>query len=78
LRHQNRRSKYSSRNRAATDQYKKAQRLRVAFANLIKQLPDRLRNSEDVKILAQEADDKVCNIADLTLGLGKVVHDYLA
>jgi len=56
---------YSSRNRAATDQYKKTQRLRVAFANLIKQLPDRLRNSEDVKILAQEADDKVCNIVHL-------------
>jgi NTE family protein len=31
---------YSSRTRAATDQYKNAQKMRVAFANLLKRLPD--------------------------------------
>jgi NTE family protein len=56
---------YSSRTRAATDQYKNTQRLRIAVANLIKQLPKELRNSEDVKLLAAEADDKVCNIVHL-------------
>ena len=30
---------FSSRTRAATDQYKKAQKLRIAFANLLKELP---------------------------------------
>jgi NTE family protein len=56
---------YSSRTRAATDQYKNAQRLRIALANLMKQIPDEFRASEDAKLLAQEADDKVCNIAHL-------------
>jgi NTE family protein len=56
---------YSSRTRAATDQYKKAQKLRIALANLIKQLPAELRNTPDVKILEAEADDKVCNIVHL-------------
>jgi NTE family protein len=56
---------YSSRTRAATDQYKKAQKLRIAFANLMKQLPDELRNTPDVKLLEAEADDKVCNIVHL-------------
>ena len=40
-------------------------RSRIAAANLIRQLPEELRNSEDVKLLAGEADDKVCNIAHL-------------
>ncbi len=56
---------YSSRTRAATDQYKEAQKLRIAIANLMKQIPDEFRNSEDAKILQQEADDKVCNIVHL-------------
>lgn len=56
---------YSSRTRAATDQYKKAQKLRIAMANLIKRLPEEFCNDKNVKILAAEADDKVCNIAHL-------------
>jgi NTE family protein len=56
---------YSSRTRAATDQYKSTQKLRIAVANLIKQLPEGLRNSEDVKLLEREADNKVCNIVHL-------------
>jgi NTE family protein len=56
---------YSSRTRAATDQYKNTQRLRIAAAELINQLPRELRDSESVKLLAQEADNKVCNIIHL-------------
>jgi NTE family protein len=56
---------YSSRTRAATNQYKHVQKLRVAAANLIKRIPEELRNSEDVKLLLSEADNKVCNIAHL-------------
>jgi NTE family protein len=56
---------YSSRNRAATDQYQRVQRIRIAAANMIKQLPEHLQDSEDVKLLMEEADDKVCNIVHL-------------
>jgi NTE family protein len=56
---------YSSRTRAATDQYKNAQKLRIAAANILKQLPEEFRSSEDVKLLQSEADDKVCNIVHL-------------
>ena len=56
---------FSSRTRAGTTLYKKAQRLRQAFANVVKQLPDEMRNQEDVKLLEAEADDRVCNIVHL-------------
>jgi NTE family protein len=56
---------YSSRTRAATDQYKEIQKLRIALANLLKQIPDDLRNTEDAKLLQQQADEKVCNIVHL-------------
>jgi NTE family protein len=56
---------YSSRTRAATNHVKRAQKLRMAFANLIKQLPEEMRNQEDVKLLEEEVDDKVCNIVHL-------------
>jgi NTE family protein len=56
---------YSSRTRAATNHVKKQQRLRMAFANIIKQLPAELREQEDVKLLQTEVDDKVCNIVHL-------------
>jgi NTE family protein len=57
--------RFSSRTRAATDQYKNMQRLRIAFASLFKELPDELRNRPEAKILATEADDKVCAIVQL-------------
>jgi NTE family protein len=57
--------RFSSRTRAATDQYKKAQRLRIALANLLMELPDELRNHPAAKILAAEADEKVCAIVQL-------------
>src|SRR5262249_52421742 len=56
---------YSSRTRAATDQYKAAQKLRIAVANFMRQLPDELRNSENAKMLQQQSDEKVCNIVHL-------------
>jgi NTE family protein len=56
---------YSSRTRSATDQYKKAQKIRLAVANLLRALPADLRAHEDVKMLEAEADDKVCNIIHL-------------
>jgi len=56
---------YSSRTRAATDQYKNVQKLRIAVATILKQMPDEMRTSEEAKLLAQEADDKVCNIVHL-------------
>ncbi len=56
---------FSSRTRAATNHVKKAQRLRQAFTNVVRQLPPEMRDQEDVKLLAAEADDKVCNIIHL-------------
>jgi NTE family protein len=56
---------YSSRTRAATDQYKYTQKLRIAAANLLSKLPEDLRNTEDAKLLATEANNKVCNIVHL-------------
>ena len=56
---------FSSRTRAATDQYKRAQKLRIAFASLMKDLPAELLDRPEVKALAAEADEKVCNIVHL-------------
>src|SRR5712675_537961 len=56
---------FSSRTRAATDQYKRAQKLRIAFASLMKDLPVELLDRPEVKMLAAEADEKVCNIVQL-------------
>ena len=56
---------YSSRTRAATDQYKNMQKLRIAAADLIKRIPDECRGCESARRLEQEADDKVCNIVHL-------------
>ena len=56
---------YSSRTRAATDQYRYTQKLRIAAANLLSKLPEDLRNDQDAKLLATEANTKVCNIVHL-------------
>jgi NTE family protein len=61
---------YSSRTRAATDEYKHAQKLRLAVASLLKDLPDELRTRDDVKLLEREADNKVCNIVQLIYHCG--------
>jgi NTE family protein len=57
--------RFSSRTRAATDMYKYAQKLRIAFATLLKRLPDELRGLPEVALLAAEANEKVCNIVHL-------------
>lgn len=57
--------RYSSRTRAATDQYKRTQKLRLAVAEVLKHIPAKLRTTEEVKLLAAEADDKICNIVQL-------------
>jgi NTE family protein len=56
---------YSSRNRAATDEYKQSQKLRIALANLLRDIPQELRDSDDAKLLSAVANDKVCNIVHL-------------
>ncbi len=56
---------YSSRTRAVTDHYKTTQKARNALAVLLAKLPPELRDGEEVKILEERADDKVCNIAHL-------------
>jgi NTE family protein len=70
---------YSSRNRAATDQYRKMQKLRIAAANLISKLPPELRDSDDAKLLEGETDDKVCNIVHLiyrTMAYEGIAKDF--
>jgi len=57
--------RFSSRTRAGTDLYKHAQKLRIAFATLLEQLPDELRGLPEVAQLAAEANNKVCNIVHL-------------
>jgi len=56
---------YSSRTRAATDQYKHAQKLRLAFASILNELPKELRARDEVKLLEAAVDDKVCSIVQL-------------
>jgi NTE family protein len=57
--------RFSSRTRAATDQLVKAQRLRKAVCNLLKHVPDKLRKDPEVRMIEQEADEKVWNIVHL-------------
>jgi NTE family protein len=56
---------YSSRTRAATDQYKQTQKLRIAIAHLLKEIPAEFRKGKHAKMLQHEADEKVCNIVHL-------------
>jgi NTE family protein len=56
---------YSSRTRAATNQFKYAQTLRRAVRKVLEHLPDELRTTPEVELLAREADEKVYNIVHL-------------
>jgi len=56
---------YSSRTRAATNQFKHTQMLRRAFRRVLTHLPDHLRTMPEVEILATESDEKVYNIVHL-------------
>jgi NTE family protein len=57
--------RFSSRTRAATDHYKNAQKLRIAVAQFLKQLPDDLRKRPEAQRLVEQASEKVCNIVHL-------------
>jgi len=69
--------RFSSRTRAATDHFKKAQSLRRALKHLLKLVPEEklLAADPETKLLIDEADEKVYNIVHLiydgrALGLG--------
>jgi NTE family protein len=57
--------RFASRTQLGTDQYKNAQKLRIAAARLLKQLPVDLRNGPEAKLLEEHVDEKVCNIVHL-------------
>jgi NTE family protein len=57
--------RYSSRTRAATDQFKKQQLLRRAVAKLLPLIPLELQQTPEAALLAQEADEKVYNLIQL-------------
>src|SRR6185436_2684210 len=57
--------RFSSRTRAGTNQFRKAQILRRAFVQLLKQLPEKLRNEPYTRLLAEEADEHVFNIIQM-------------
>jgi NTE family protein len=57
--------RFSSRTRASTDQFQKAQMLRRALLQLLKQLPDKVRNEPYTQLLAREADEHVFNIIQM-------------
>jgi NTE family protein len=54
--------RYSSRTRAGTDAFRRAQAVRRAAAKLLEQMPESLRQTPEAELLAQEADHKVYNI----------------
>src|SRR6266852_6166696 len=56
---------YSSRTRANTDQFKRAQRIRNTVAALIESLPDGLKDEPSAKLLGSIADRKVYNMVHL-------------
>jgi NTE family protein len=57
--------RFSSRTRAATDQFKKLQLARRAAAKLLEKLPKDLQQSPEAGLLAELADEKVYNIIEL-------------
>jgi NTE family protein len=56
---------YSSRTRAATNQFRYAQLLRSAFRRVLEKLPEDLKTMPEVEILSKEATAKVYNIVHL-------------
>jgi NTE family protein len=56
---------YSSRTRAATDQFKYAQTMRRAVRQVLMDLPDDRKTRPEVEMLAKEVDEKVYNIVHL-------------
>ena len=56
---------FSSRTRAATDQFRKLQKLRAAFNELLAQLPPELAATPQARLLAAASDPAVYNIVQL-------------
>jgi NTE family protein len=56
---------YSSRTRAATDQFRYAQTMRRAVRQVLMDLPDDRKTTPEVEMLAKEVDEKVYNIVHL-------------
>jgi NTE family protein len=56
---------YSSRTRASTDQFKQIQRVRVALANVLDEVPPAILENEDGELLRAVADRKVYQIVHL-------------
>jgi NTE family protein len=56
---------YSSRTRAATDEFRRIQKLRVAFQELLAQMPPQLAATPQAKLLAKASDPAVYNIVQL-------------
>jgi NTE family protein len=57
--------RFSSRTRAATDEFKKQQLLRRAAAKLLAKAPGDVRQTPEAGLLAREADEKVYNLIQL-------------
>jgi len=56
---------YSSRTRAATDEFIKLQELRAAFNELLEQMPPKLAQTPQARMLAQASDPAVYNIVQM-------------
>jgi NTE family protein len=56
---------FSSRTRAATDAFTRAQKLRAAFNKLLAQMPEELAATPQAKLLAKACDPAVYNIVEL-------------
>jgi len=56
---------YSSRTRAATDEFRRMQKLREVFQELLAQMPDDLKATPQAQLLAAASDPAVYNIVQL-------------
>ncbi len=56
---------FSSRTRAATDQFKKAQKMRHSISELLSKLPVEMQNTPETRAIAEYATQKVYNIIHL-------------
>jgi NTE family protein len=56
---------YSSRTRANSDRFRYGQKIRNALSNLLRKLPDELKDSPELAVLSPVADHKVYNLVQL-------------
>lgn len=56
---------FSSRTRTATDAFRRTQKLRCVFNDLLRKLPPELAESDEAKLLAEASDPSVFNIVQL-------------